>query len=104
MKSFVNVLLAFVVAFVVAAPGRTQEPAAQDGQDEEVVTVGTNEVLLDAVVRDKRGRPVKDLDASDFEVYEDGVPQRVSSFRLVTRGAAAAPADVAGATPDAGRP
>ena len=90
-------------------PGHSQTPATQGPQDEEVITVGSSEVLLDAVVRDKRGRPVRDLTAADFEVYEDGVPQRVSSFRLVTRGAAAgnapAPGDAAGsaATPAARR-
>jgi len=54
-------------------------------QDIEKVVVGTNEVVLDAVVKDKKGRAIKDLSAADFEVSEDGVPQEVRSFRLVTR-------------------
>lgn len=43
------------------------------------------------VVRDKKGRLVKDLKPSDFEVSEDGVRQEVVSFRLVSRGYGAAP-------------
>lgn len=61
-------------------------PPQQPPQDERIV-VSSNEVSLDAVVKDKKGRPVRDLTAADFEVYEDGVRQQVNSFRLVTKGA-----------------
>jgi VWFA-related protein len=44
-------------------------------------------VLVDVVVRDKKGRPVTDLRAEDFEIREDGVPQKIGSFTLVNRGA-----------------
>ena len=37
--------------------------------------VETSAVVLDVVVRDDEGRMVRDLDASDFEVSEDGVEQ-----------------------------
>lgn len=52
---------------------------------EQIISVKTAEVILDAVVKDKKGRLIKDLSASDFEVYEDGVKQQIESFRLVTR-------------------
>src|SRR6185503_7652096 len=52
---------------------------------DEVVRFRTNEVKLDVVVKDKKGRPIKDLKASDFEVLEDGVTQKVESFRFVSR-------------------
>ena len=58
-------------------------------QREQKVVVGTNEVQLDVVVKDKKGRPVKDLKPGDFEVFEDGVKQPIESFRLVNRGSAA---------------
>src|SRR5262249_38274974 len=45
------------------------------------------EVVLDVVVRDKKGRPVKDLAATDFEVYEDGARQKIESFRLYQKNA-----------------
>jgi len=43
----------------------------------------TTEVLLDVAVVDKHGKNVKNLKSGDVEVYEDGVKQAVTSFRLV---------------------
>ncbi len=48
-------------------------------------TAGTNAVTLDVIVRDKKGRMVRDLSASDFEVFEDGVRQAVHSFEVYGR-------------------
>lgn len=67
------------------------QTAPHRDQQEEVARVGANEVVLDAVVRDKKGHSIKDLTASDFEVYEDGVRQDITSFRLISRGADARP-------------
>lgn len=55
-------------------------PAADTGQ---VIRSTTREVVLDLVVRDDRGREVKDLKADSVEVYEDGVRQKITSFRFV---------------------
>ena len=52
-----------------------------------------NEVALDLVVRDKKGRLVKNLKPGDVEIYEDGVRQEIRSLRLV--GAGEAPAQPA---------
>ena len=38
------------------------------------------------MVRDARGRPLLDLSASDFELAEDGVRQRIDTFTRVARG------------------
>ena len=65
---------------------------------EQKVTLGANEVLLDVVVRDKKGRPVKDLGAGDFEVYEDGVKQEVKSFRIHQTGSVQSSTGAAGQT------
>ncbi len=43
--------------------------------------VETSLVLSDVVVRDKKtGLPIEGLHASDFEVFENGKPQRIASF------------------------
>src|SRR6184192_1209321 len=52
-------------------------------QAEETVKARTNEVLLDVVVRDKKGRAVNDLKAEDFRILDNGEVQKVASFRLV---------------------
>ncbi|PYS67720.1 MAG: hypothetical protein DMF69_22240, partial [Acidobacteria bacterium] len=43
-----------------------------------------DEVLFDLVVRDKKGKLIKDLAQQDFEVYEDGVKQDINSFRFIS--------------------
>ncbi len=40
-------------------------------------------VVVDAVVKDKKGTPVTDLKQSDFTVLEDGQPQSIVSFEAV---------------------
>jgi VWFA-related protein len=45
--------------------------------------VEVNYVEVDAFVSDAEGRPVTTLTADDFEVYEDGRRQQVSSFSIV---------------------
>jgi VWFA-related protein len=76
---------------------QTQAPVRSPG----AVQAATTAVLVDVVVRDKRGQPVTDLTAADFEIHEDGVLQEIgaitlytrdSSVRLTTREAGAAPA------------
>jgi VWFA-related protein len=80
MKNTLATLLA--VALTGAQPVTA---FCQSQTDQGKVKIATGEVLLDMVVRDKKGRLVKDLAASDVEVYEDGVQQKLESFRLITR-------------------
>jgi VWFA-related protein len=92
MKSILCGVMAVVLgSYPALVCGQTT--TAQDQDD--VVRFRSNEVQLDIVVRDKKGRPVKDLKVADFEVLEDGVLQKVESFRFVTREAAPAKDDKA---------
>jgi VWFA-related protein len=70
---------------VPAAEAQAAAPTAQAAPDIPTFGVGTAAVTLDVVVRDKKGRAVHDLEASDFEVYEDGVKQQVDSFQIFGR-------------------
>src|SRR5260370_35169224 len=83
MRTCVVLILVFSLAIVSLNKAVCQKPANKE-QDIEKVVVGTNEVVLDAVVKDKKGHAVKDLTAPDFEVSEDGGPQEIRSFRLLT--------------------
>lgn len=69
---------------VAAHPALAQNAASQETTPTIRTTV--NEVALDLVVRDKRGRLVKNLKPGDVEIYEDGVRQEIRSLRLVTSG------------------
>jgi VWFA-related protein len=75
-----------------ARPAATQESQA-------VIKTGTQEVLLDVIVRDKKGRPLRDLEAKDLEIYDEGVRQKVSGFRLVTGTQEAGLGSTAASTP-----
>ncbi|PWT88947.1 MAG: hypothetical protein C5B55_12215 [Blastocatellia bacterium] len=81
MKELVSLLVA--IALSVSLINRIGAQTAQD--PDEVVRFRTNEVRLDIVVKDKKGRPVRDLAATDFDVLEDGVSQKIQSFRFVNR-------------------
>jgi VWFA-related protein len=78
-KVIVVVLIFVLVVTPLSILGQT--PPTQQVEDK--LVTGTTEVVFDAVVKDKKGRPVKDLHAEDFQITEDGVPQEVKSFRLV---------------------
>ena len=41
---------------------------------------GTTLVSVDLVVRDRQGNIVRGLKAEDFEVHEDGQPQKILTF------------------------
>jgi VWFA-related protein len=68
---------------------RGAQPASQADPPQKVrqsYTSTTTAILVDVVVRDRRGRPVTDLSASDFDIAEDGVPQKVDTFTRVSHG------------------
>ncbi|HEV7501635.1 MAG TPA: VWA domain-containing protein [Vicinamibacteria bacterium] len=78
------VVLAAAASSGVPLVGQTPTPPPP--RDRPVFGVQTSAVLVDVVVRDKKGRLVRDLTANDFEVYEDGARQTVHSFRVVDNG------------------
>jgi VWFA-related protein len=56
-------------------------PAQQAAQ---TVKSNVEEVVLDLIVRDKKGKPVTDLKAEDISVLDNGAKQTITSFRLVS--------------------
>lgn len=73
-----------ILGCLLAAPLLAQI-APQNAPADSTTTIHAtvNEVALDLVVRDKRGKLVKNLKPGDVEVYEDGVRQEIRSLRLV---------------------
>lgn len=54
-----------------------------DTQPEEVIRVDVNLRQVDLIVTDAKGNHVSDLQASDFEVLEDGKPQRITNLSWI---------------------
>src|SRR5262249_61778104 len=93
----------FVIGCLVTAAGvglRAASHAASQQEKSDALKIRSTEILVDAVVVDRKNRLVTDLTAQDFEVYEGGVLQEVTSFRIV-RGPAEKPADTSPAAKSA---
>src|SRR5215475_10041340 len=69
-------LLAVALAAVAAAP-----PALP--QQQATVKTSVEEVLLDLIVRDKKGKPITDLRPDDITITDNGAKQTILSFRQV---------------------
>jgi len=47
------------------------------------IRTGVNEVMLDIVVRDKKGQRVTNLRPDELEIIDNDAPRRINSFRLI---------------------
>src|SRR5256714_594533 len=65
-------------------PGAPQKPETTIARDD-VVRITSNLVQIDAVVTDRKGKAVAGLGTEDFEIYEDGRPQRITNFSFIAR-------------------
>ena len=72
------------LAVMLAAGLSAQTPArpAQDPGQPPTFRVQIDAVTMDVIVKDDQGRFVPDLKKDEFEVYEDGVRQDISSMTL----------------------
>src|SRR5579871_2696308 len=77
-----RVFAAIAVIAVVPAFGQQTAPASAASQTP-VVKTTVDEVVLDFVVRDKKGKPVPDIKPEELSVLDNGVKEQVTSFRLV---------------------
>lgn len=74
---FLAVLTVFTLGLALA---QAQEASAPSNDSVGTIKVETRVVLVDTVVTDKHGNYVRDLEAKDFKVWEDGKEQPVTSF------------------------
>ncbi len=76
---------ACLMASALALAVLSAAPAAQNTeqkQEQPRFRGGANLVRVDAYVS-RDGQPIADLTADDFEVLEDGAPQRIESFQVI---------------------
>jgi VWFA-related protein len=93
--------LSLLAAFAVASVAAQDRPPAGL---QSVVDVGLK--LVQVFVTDRAGRPVTDLRAEDFTVFDNGIPQPVTAFEVHSRSlpvAAEAEPRAADAPPESGR-
>lgn len=83
MTSRIVVLTAAVLS--QAPAGAQQRAPGTPARSFDGFSVATTAIMVDVVVRDKRGRPITDLTRDDFEILENAVPQTIGSFSIVSR-------------------
>ena len=70
-----------------------QQPAQPPPTPEQpIFRGGINTVRVDVIVTDRQGNPVTDLKLEDFDIQEDGKPQKAETFRLIQIDAVTQPA------------
>ena len=85
-KAPLALLLSFCTFLPALAQTQPPPPPPQKpsiDKDDDVVRITTNLVQVDAVVT-KDGKLVTDLTADDFEIYEDGKRQTITSFAYIS--------------------
>jgi VWFA-related protein len=63
-----------------------QQPGAQppaDPNQPPVFRSGINFVRVDVILTDRSGNPIADLKPTDFDVAEDGKPQKIETFKFI---------------------
>src|SRR5689334_16837424 len=94
MRTFVAAAVALL--FVLGLQGHAQQQQQQQQQQQPqqqtppdpatqppIFRSGINFVRVDVILTDKNGNPVGDLQPSDFDITEDGKPQKIETFKLV---------------------
>ena len=85
--SIAGIILFFFVMSVFSQENQNLNP--NSGQENEningnfLIKVSVQEIQLDAVVVDGSGRQITDLTAEDFEIFQDGREQDISSCRFI---------------------
>ncbi len=70
------------VALSLGSVVSAQQPQTTAPQGASVKAT-SEEVLLDVIVRDKKGHAANELKAEDFQIFDNGEPKKITSFRLV---------------------
>ncbi len=96
MKSWTQIVVSLAFALLLfSVPMLAQvQPQASPSGDDAVVKITSKLVQLDMIVVDKDGKQVRDLASSDFDILQDGKPQRITAFSYVNKENKPSPASV----------
>jgi len=87
MKRLLVLLAGFLLLALAKGQSQPQPGTARQNTSAQTtpatVRSTTQEVVLDMVFRDKKGRTVHDIRPEEIHVLEDGIEQKVTSFHLV---------------------
>ena len=82
-RELVNLLVTLVICIAVIPaqlPVQSQETPSTKKNDDDIIRVNSNLVNVDVIVKDKKGKVVRDLKAEDFVVTENGLKQSIEYF------------------------
>ncbi len=77
-KMFCPIALLVGLTFLFLSPSSAQDQS--QNQSQTVIHVDVNLVLVDATVKTKSGQIMSGLKKEDFEIREDGAPQKIDIF------------------------
>jgi VWFA-related protein len=81
-----NPVIVLLLCLLTSAPSQQPKPSPQQRkpEDADVVRVTTNLVQIDALVTDKNGRQITDLQPEEFEVVQDGRVQKITNLAYIS--------------------
>ena len=71
------------IIFLAVPTFAQQSPASPVPSNGATIKSNVDEVVLDIIVRNKKGKPITDLKQDDLTVTDNGEKQKLTSFRLV---------------------
>ena len=77
-----TLILALLLTGSVHFTSFAQKDKKKKDNAEDVLRIDTDLVQMDVIVTDKQGKLVRDLKPTDFEILEEGQPQKLSSFAV----------------------
>jgi VWFA-related protein len=87
MRQFVVFLLLSGPCVVAAQTTSPPVPSPTENSPALTIQITVNLVQVDAVVTDSKNHPVTNLQAKDFEILQDGVPQVITNFSYIREAA-----------------
>jgi len=73
-------LMLSLLVTLISAQSQDKTRQTKKPEEDDVIRVSSNLVNFDVLVRDKKGKAVRDLKAEDFVVTENGVKQNIEFF------------------------